>query len=349
MRLTKLNTRTNRQFWALLCISLLLGGCGLAKGKGSLEAGAKYQASGQYRAAYIEAKKVLQHDSKNGNAWLLLGQASLMLGDSNDALSDLQKAQANGVPVARWAVPMGRALLITQQFDKLLKTVPAEKSFEPRVNARVEALRGDAYLALRQNDKAQQSYKAALALDSGSADALVGLARLALAANDPVSAGTYVQQALAASPENPQAWIAKGDLASGSHDFAGAESDYQKALGFKNPDWLPQERFYALTRLANAQAQQNDLDKALASIQTLEKMSPEQPYPHYLHAVVLYKQGHFDDATTQLQQVLKGTPNNPQAQLLMGAVNYAQGNYGQAEMYLSNVMGTEPKNTEARR
>ncbi|TAL89861.1 MAG: PEP-CTERM system TPR-repeat protein PrsT [Rhodanobacter sp.] len=348
MRLTKLNTGAIRHFWVLLCAILLLSACGLAKGKGDLDAGAKYQASGQYRAAYIEAKKVLQRDSKNGNAWLLLGRASLMLGDPKDALNSLQKAQANGVPEARWAVPMGRTLLLTRQYDTLLKTVTSEQSLEPQVKARVQALRGDAYRELRQFDQAQQSYKAALALDSRSPHALVGLARLAVIAKDPVSAGKYLQQALAAAPENPQAWIAKGDLAFNSHDFSGAESAYQKVLDFKHPDWVPQEHFYALTRLASAQLQQNQSDKALASIQTLEKMSPQQPYPHYLHAVLLYKQGHFDDATAQLQQVLKASPNNPQAQMLLGAVNYAQGNYGQAEMYLSNVMGTDP-NVEARK
>lgn len=350
MRLTKLNTGAIRHGLALLCVSLLLSGCGLAKGRGNLDAGAKYQASGQYRAAYIEAKKVLQRDSKNGNAWLLLGQASLMLGDPADALNSLQKAKDNGMPETRWAVPMGRALLVTQQYDKLLNIVSSEKSLEPPVKASVEALRGDAYRALKQNDQARQSYKTALTLDPRNPRALVGLAMLASIANDPVSSGQYVQQALAASPESPQAWVAKGDLAFYSRDFAGAESDYQKVLGFKNPDWMPQEHFYALTRLANAQMQQNQLDKALASILTLEEMTQQrQPYPHYLHAVVLYKQGHFDDAISQLQQVLKASPDNPQAQMLMGAVNYAQGNYGQAEMYLSNVMGTDPKNVETRK
>lgn len=349
MRLTKLKTRAIRHGLALLCISLLLSGCGLAKGQGNLDAGEKYQASGQYRAAYIEAKKVLQRDSKNGKAWLLLGQASLMLGNPADASSELDKAKANGVPEAQWAVPMGRALLVTQQYDTLLKTLSLEKSFEPQIKARVEALRGDAYRGLKQVDQAQQSYKSALALDPKDPRALMGLARLATIANDPVSAGNFVQQALAASPESPQAWIYKGDMAFDSGNLAGAESDYQKVLSFKNADWMPQEQFYTLSRLANAQAQQNKLDKALASIQTLEKMSPQQPYPHYLHAVVLYKQGHLDDALSELQQVLKVSPDNTQAQVLMGAVNYAQGNYGQAEMYLSNVMGTDQKNVEARK
>lgn len=348
MRSTKLKSGAIRYGLALLCISLLLSGCGLAKGRGDLDAGAKYQASGQYRAAYIEAKKVLQRDSRNGNAWLLLGQASLMLGDPADALNSLQKARDNGTPEARWAVPMGQALLATQQYDKLLDVVSSEKSLEPPVKASVEALRGDAYRALKQSDRARQSYKTALTLDPRNPRALTGLAMLAAIANDPVSSDQYVQQALAASPERPQTWVAKGDLAFENRDFAGAESDYQKVLGFKNPDWMPQEHFYALTRLVNAQVQQNRLDKALANIQTLEKMTP-QPYPHYLHAVVLYKQGHFDDAISQLQQVLKALPDNTQAQMLMGAVNYAQGNYGQAEMYLSNVMGTDPKNVEARK
>ncbi|TAM61130.1 MAG: PEP-CTERM system TPR-repeat protein PrsT, partial [Rhodanobacter sp.] len=157
------------------------------------------------------------------------------------------------------------------------------------------------------------------------------------------------QQALTAAPDNPQAWVAKGDLAFDGGDFAGAESDYQKVLGFKNPDWLPQERFYALARLANAQAQQNRFDKALANIRTLEKMAPQQPLPHYLRALVRYRQGHLDDAISELQQVLQMSPDNAQAQVLMGAVNYAQGNYGQAEMYLSNVVGMDQKNVAARK
>lgn len=349
MRMIKLNAKAAGRGWVLVCAALLLGGCGLAGGHGSLAAGTKYQADGQYRAAYIEAKKVLQRDEKNGDAWLLLGQASLMLGNPKDAQSELQNAKANGVPEPRWVVPMGRVLLVMNQYDAVLKTLPADKSFEPAVKAQVDVLRGDAYRGLKQFDQAKQAYEAALALEPRQPGALVGLAKLAEEAHDKDSANRYVQQALAASPENPQAWVAKGDLAFLAQDYAGAESDYQKVLDFKNPDWLPQERFYALGRLVDAQVQQSQFDKALANIQMLEKMSPEQPFPHYLHAVVLYKQGHLDDAVTQLQKVLQASPNNPQAQLLMGAVNYAQGSYGQAQMNLSNVLGLDQKNVPARK
>lgn len=343
------NMRSVGQGLALICVILLLAGCGLASGSGSVDKGNRYFAEGQYRAAYIEAKKVLQRNDKDGSAWLLLGQASLRMGDTSNALGDFDKAKANGVPAERLAAPMGLALLATHQYDKALKTLSAAKPSTSESKAQVAVLEGDAHLGLKQADLARQSYEAALKLDSKDARALVGLAKLAATGNDMASAHRYVQQALAASPENPQAWMAKGDLAFDNNDFAGAEAAYEKVLGFKDPDWLPQEHFYTLARLANAQAQQNELKKALASIQTLEKMSPDQPYPHYLNAVVLYKQGHLEDAVTELQQVLKVAPDDAQAQLLMGAVNYAQGNYGQAEMYLSNVMGMDQHNVNARK
>jgi putative PEP-CTERM system TPR-repeat lipoprotein len=349
MHSIKLGTTAVRRGLVLLSVSLMLAACGGAGGKGNLDAGAKYQAGGEYRAAYIEGKKVLQRDHKNGEAWLLVGQASMMLGNLNDAISDLHNAAENGVPKARWVVPMGRALLMTGQNDKLLATLPADNTFDPQVKVHVAVLRGDAYRELKQFENARQSYSAALAVEPKDALALVGLARLAAIGNDPEAARKYVQQALAASPASPQAWVAQGDLAVANQDLASAEADYQKALDVKHADWLPQERFYALSRLANAQAQQNRLDEALVNIATLEKMSPQQPYPHYLHAVVLYKQGHLDDAVSQLQQVLKASPDNGQAQLLMGAVNYAKGNYGQTEMFLSNVLGIDPKNVEARK
>ncbi len=349
MRSIKLNTRLARRVSGLVVVCLLLGACGLAGGQGNLESGARYQDEGQYRAAYIEAKKVLQRDEKNGNAWLLLGRASLMLGNPNDALSDLQKAKADGVPKAKWAEPMGQALLVMQQYDKALEVLTPDASFDDKDKARVAALRGDALRGLEKPSEAEKTYKSALALNPKDARALVGLARLAATADDPESASRYVQQALATDPKNPQAWVARGDLAFDRGDFASAEAAYQKVIDFKNPAWLPQEYFYTLARLVNAQVHQNQLDKALVNVKTLEKMSPQQPYPHYLHAMVLYQQGHMDDAVTQLQKVLKAAPDNVQAQLLMGAVNYAQGNYGQAEMYLSNVLGVDQKNVGARR
>lgn len=331
-----------------LCGALLLGGCG-ASSRGSVAAGNEFAAHGKYRSAYIEAKKVLQRDSHNGAAWLLLGRASLMLGNPKDALNELQNAQKNGVSESDWAVPMGRALIVLENYDALVKTLSPESVPAPDPRGRIEVLRGEAFLGLKQFDKAEQAFSSALSLNTKDVLASVGLARLAMAKSNLASANQYARQALTAAPESPQAWILKGDLAFDVHDYTGAAAAYEKALGFENADWLPQDQFYARARLADAQTHQNQLDAALTNIGILEKMASEQPYPHYLHAVVLYKQGHLDDAISQLQQVLKVMPDNEPAQMLLGVVNYAQKNFAQAEMYLSNVMGMDPGNIDARR
>lgn len=343
------HSQTIRSAMTVVCAGLMLAACGLADGHGNLAAGTKYQAEGKYRAASIEAKKVLQNEPKNGEAWLLLGKASLMLGDPKNALADLDKAQANGVSAEHWAVPMGRALRVTHQFKKLLKDLPAGDSFKPEVRAQLAVLRGDAWRGLNKPAQAEKAYKDSLKLAPNNPRALVGLARLAALANTPDTAHKYVQQALVAAPDSPEAWMGKGDLALKNGDLAGAESAYKKALGTHSSDWLPQDSFVARLKLANIQLQRNQFDKALANIQALEKMSPQQPQAHYLHAVLLYRQRHLDDAVVQLQKVLKVSPENIQAQFLMGAVNYAKGNYGQTEMYLSNVMGMDPSNISARK
>lgn len=332
-----------------LCASALLTGCGLSGTRGSVTAGEQFIAAGKYRAAYIEAKKVLQRNDKDGSAWALLGESSLMLGNPRDAVSELENARKNGVPAGQWAVPLGRAMLILQHYNTLLRTLDASQVQAPAPRARVEVLRGEAYLALRQPDAAKQSFESALAVNAKDSGALVGLARLAASQDDLESANNYVQRAVEANAQDPEAWIFRGDLAFAANDFAGAESDYEKALGLKSTDLLPQEQFYARARLADAQTRQDQFAAALTNIATLEKMAPEQPYPHYLHAVVFYKQGHLDDATAQLHQVLKAVPDSAPAQMLLGAVNYAQGNYGQAEMYLSNVIGLDPKSVEAQK
>lgn len=344
-----LNGLAPRRVLVLAAIGLMLGGCGLGSGKGSVAAGLRYQDSGQYRAAYIEAKKVLQRDDKNGDAWLLLGESSLMLGNPKDALSELEKARANGVSKARWVVPTGQALLGMHQFDKLVAIAAPDGSLDAKLQARVDVLRGDAQRGLNHSDQARQSYQAALKQESGNPLALVGLSRIASGSGDATAAGRYVEQALATAPDNPQALVAKGDLVAASGDYAAAETNYQKALDVKRPDWLPQDGFAARMRLVEAQIQQKKYDPALANIKTLEKQAPGQPGPFYFHALVLYQQGHLDQATTQLQQVLRSAPDNAPAQTLLGAVNYAQGNYAQAEMYLSNAMGGDKDNEAIRK
>lgn len=334
---------------AVACACILVAACGVFGRHGSVAAGQKDFDAGNYRAAYIEATKVLRSDKKNGPAWLLQGKASLMLGNPHDALGELQQAAANGIAKSERVLPLGETLLVSGQFDKVVSDVVTDKAYPAATNARIDAIRGDALRALKKNDDAKQAYQAALHIEPANARALAGLARLAASTGDVAGAEKFISQSLAATPDNPRALVTRGDLAFDSRNFVAAEADFQKAVDAKQQDWMPQERFYARGRLADAQTRQDKLDDALKNVETLEKLAPTQPYPHYLHAEVLYKQGHMDNAISQLQQVLKYYPDDVPSQMLMGAISYSQGDYGQAEMYFSNVIGVAPENVAARR
>lgn len=333
---------------AAVIMMVLLGACGAKGGNDNRGAAGNNLAAGHYRAAYIEAKKILQRDGKNAPAWLLLGKATLMLGDPKQAVSDLQHADSNGVPFEQWAVPMARALLAMHQYDKLIKTVKPDDTLPGKTKVQVLVLRGDALLRLGTVAAAKRAYEDALGENPSSASALAGLANAAVAEHDLDSAGNYAKKALALTPDDPTAWMAKGNVAYAAGDFAAAEKAYDKAVNLKGEHVLPQDRYDMIARLADTQIQQNKLVPALAHIHTLEKMSPTQPYGHYLHAAADFKKGQWDDAISELQQVLKVVPDNEPAQLLMGAVNFAKNNLAQAEMYLSNVIGSDPKNAAAR-
>lgn len=345
---------TNKHHVNAWCRVLVMAAAGLllaaCQSGGNLDAGAGYLATGKYRSAYIEAKKVLQENQSNAQAWLLLGKSSLMLGQAKDALADFEKAKLNGLPVEQWAVPLGQAMLTMGQNEQLLQALPAgQQGLSARVAAAVEVLRGSALQSLGKLDQAQAAYTQALKLHAGNTRALVGLARLAMASKDFDAAQSWVQKALAAGPDDPVAWTGKAELARAQDDFTGAAAAYTKALGLDSRNWLPRERLLARLRLTGIQVRQQDFKAAMANIEKLDKMAPDLPGTLYLHAAMLYRQGHLNEAVDKLQKVLRVDPKNVPAQLLMGAINYADSNFSQAEMHLSNVMGLDRDNTAARK
>lgn len=95
----------------------------------------------------------------------------------------------------------------------------------------VQALlrQGDAYYALGELAKATESYDRALEIQQHSADALLGLGRVALA-NDPAGAVARFGQVIALDPQNQAARTDRGIAYDLMGRHAEAQSDYQRAI-----------------------------------------------------------------------------------------------------------------------
>jgi putative PEP-CTERM system TPR-repeat lipoprotein len=94
------------------------------------------------------------------------------------------------------------------------------------------SLRGEALLATGKADEAKQAYDQALALNPNSGDALLGLARHAMAANDRDAAERYTADAVTKDAKNPEVWMFRGAMLrfAGKPDEALAAYDKTLAL-----------------------------------------------------------------------------------------------------------------------
>ena len=81
-----------------------------------LERGQQAYTAEEYRAAIIDAKNVLQEEPQNVDARLLLGRASVQVGDGISAEIELRRAVELGTEFAAVAVDLGRAMLLQEKF-----------------------------------------------------------------------------------------------------------------------------------------------------------------------------------------------------------------------------------------
>ena len=80
----------------------------------------------EFKAAVIQLKNVLLVDPDNGQARLLLGKAYLELENGLAAEKELVRCQKLGMSRELVLEPLGRALLMTGQNDRLLQTIHRE-------------------------------------------------------------------------------------------------------------------------------------------------------------------------------------------------------------------------------
>lgn len=333
---------------AALAATSILAGC-----KGSVDSQIKSarqnEAAGEYRTAMINLKNLLQSHPNNGEAWLLLGKASLWLGSPADAQSELDKAKAHGISESEIAVPLAHTLLVSGKLDELLAKIKPELAQSASDRAQILVIRGGAYLAQNKPDDAEKSFNSALQIEPRLTDAIVGLASVDFLRDDAKAAEAKLDEARQIDPDDARAWMVEGKMQLAAKHFDKAEQAFTRALAPKHSSLLPQLQFTTRANLAEAQIRQGKNKPAIANLDMLYKIAPDQPYPNYLRALVAYRMDDYDTAEAKLQQVLKVTPDNEPAQLLMAMVDYARGSYGQAEMNLSSIIGSNPDNIDARK
>jgi len=331
---------------ALLVSALVLLGTGLSacnrdKSSATLLAEAKqYQQKGDRKAALIQLKNAVAQSPEDGEARIALGALQLELGDIPSADKEIRKAASLGISAERTMPLLARTLQAQGKFKELLDQITPDKA---RNSAPLLALRGDALLATGDSAQAKASYEQALALAPNLAEALIGLARWAIASKDLSSAERYVADATTRAPKDPEVWMFQAGLLQSQNKRTEALAALDKALALK-----PEHRTAHIEK-AYIEIGQGKYDAAKADIDAANKTTPGNLLVVYSQALLDFTQGKNAAARDSLQKVLRSAPEHMPSILLAGAVELELGSLQQAEVHLRKYLSNDPNNLYARK
>ena len=336
-------TRSRTHAGAAVVSALLLlgaaGGCGKTETSASLVADARqFIAKGDSKAAVIQLKNALVKNPSDADARLTLGQLYLDTGDIPSAEKELRKAIELGAPKDKAVPALANALMLQQQYQKVL-----DESAAVVADADMLALRADATAGLGKADQAAEMYKQALAAKPGHAGALIGLARQALTRKDVAEANRLADEVVKSNPSDATAWMFKGDLLRAQAKGAEALAAYDQVLKLK-----PNHRSAHLER-AFVGIAEGKFDAAKADLDAARKITPNALMVSYAQALLDFTQGKHAAAKETLQKILRVAPEHMPSVLMAGAVEHALGSMPQAEQHLRKYLAAMPEHRYARK
>jgi tetratricopeptide (TPR) repeat protein len=192
--------------------------------------------------------------------------------------------------------------------------------------------------------EASLEYIEALRLRRDYAPALLGLGRMALAENMPISAVRVFKAATRVSPNDPDAWIGLGRAEIGStrnYDDAQKAFETAKKLAPRRSDFYPE--------YADVLSQRGNGAAAEALVRQRLIIAPDESYSHYLLGGLLFD---FDatpariaEADSEARRAVRLTPGSVPARLLLAQVLIREKQLVEAIGYLRTVVNEEPANT----
>ena len=334
-----MGTRLRQAWWGGLCLALLtVAGCDRTTPQEHLERAQKFVADGNPRSAIIEFKNALQKDPNLTAARLGLGEVDLAIGDFPSAEKELERALDLGADKSQVMPPLLESKL---EFGRSQEVLGALDQLEP--TPRLDVVRGRALLISGNPEQAAAAFRAALAADPSMTMAEVGLAQIALAANDPETAANLLAKAIQTDPRNRVALLAQGDLQTKAGRYDDALVAFNAAAKIPSVDLLAD---MGVIRVLVLQGKLDDADKAVDKVLAL---LPKYPMANYFKGLIAYQQQDYAAAEKALRVVQQQLPDHPPTLLLMGTVKFRQGQFAEADSLIGRFLTFDANNVSARR
>jgi len=328
-----------------LSLSLLIMGCeGNKTPAEHLNQAENFLDKGEYKAAVIELKNILQQSPKHARARYLLGELYLKLEDGVSAEKELNWARELGVVDESVVPQLAQALLLQDNYLGVLDLgIDQVQQWGPKAKANFLASRGLALLALERKDEALDAVDGALGADGASTYALLVKARIVAAGGKIEEARTVLDRAFEIDEGYGPAWSFLGDIERFEGNLESAEAAYGKAIKYK------QVAYTDLLNRGMILIALKKFDEAEEDIDQLARLIKRHPDVDYAKGLLHFQRKEYADAQTAFEKVLTVNNDYLSAVLYAGAAHFMQGHQETAESYLSRYVGRIPNYLPASR
>lgn len=337
---------------ALLLAALVFGATGCAGDKESqqekadrhLKSAQSYYRQGQYRAAMLEARNVIQQGERLVPAYELLANVYNQVGAfrQTQRIPEALVAQSDLLTIA-----LAESYVASKKYRSaldLLNTIALTPDTDKGL--RYYKVKGEALLYIDDYSGLDQHIKALHAVDTNEARALRGYLEAAyqLAGNNPVAAKDLLDGVLQGSPGYFPALTLRGDIALYFNEREAAERYYTQALAsIKTADVLTAERATVLGRLIETLTQLGRATEAYTYQKLLSEANPEgiSAQQRFAEALERFSNGDLEGASAILQELHDQFPEDQNAGTLLGVVSQKLGNFDRADELFGQFVDAE--------
>ncbi len=302
-----------------------------------------HRQKGEYQAAIIQLRNVLQQNPDHAEARYLLGTAYLESGEAAFATVELRKAQDLGYDPKLILPELGKSLIAQEKFKEALDATDPATVAGAQSSPEILNVRTFAQLGLRQLAAAKASLDLAMILRPDFADGMLMQARIALIEANPDAASALVDKALALDPKNVDGWLLKGNLQRQAGDTDKARSAFQRAVE------VGPRSAAAHLDLASLDIAAQRFEDAALHLEAARDIAPRNVTGAYLQALLQLRTGNNKAALDAVYRALEIAPKHVPSTLLGGIAELALGHPEQAEKFLGTALELSPRNVYGRK
>ena len=326
---------------------LVLAGCGaLLTPQYRIARAQREMHAGEWQRAAFDLRVVVHKNPRNAQAWLLLSQLSLTVGDLSGAHSGLQHAIAVGAKGAAVDALQARIWLESGHAEQLLKALQAHALQLPQPDRTL--LEARALVMVGHADQAIARVQPLLIGAPNLTEARDLLAEAHAQLGQFPAAFAQLKAAVARDPKSPEPRLIEGRIEAALGHFSAAERALLGALKRMPPAEPMLHRVTALSSLIETRLALAQIEPASRTLAVLLKLEPDAPRTQLLQARVKLARGAVESGIDELERVVANAPGFVPARTLLGAALLQHGDLQQAQQQLQQVLGQVPNDLRAR-